>query len=166
MIVSHCLLCALSATFVLSDTFVLSVNSPKINIKGSKQSQIVGSNLRLEAPAATKWDFKLFLSSSEKKTKSHNAGLILLGPFHQFLIMGIYLIIYMQNDPTGQSSDHSSNQRQMRRTEDFLISSLQTHFSTTAGQIHHWAFSADMLIDPLLTINTWQYIHELCEDSK
>lgn len=53
-----------------------------------------------------------------------------------------------------------------RRTEDFLISSLQTHFSTTAGQIHHWAFSADMLIDPLLTINTWQYIHELCENSK
>lgn len=72
----------------------------------------------------------------------------------------------MQNDPTGQSSDHSSNWRQMRRTEDFLISSLQTHFSTTAGQIHHWASSADMLIDPLLTINTWQYIHELCEDSK
>lgn len=60
MIVSRCLLCALSAAFVLS------VNSPKLNIKGSKQSQIVGSSLHLEAPTVTKWDFKLFLSSGEK----------------------------------------------------------------------------------------------------
>lgn len=52
------------------------------------------------------------------------------------------------------------------RWEELRIFSSKMHFSTTAGQIYHWAFSADMLIDPLLTINTWQYIHELCSDSK
>lgn len=103
MILSHCVLCAPSAASVLAA--ILS----KIIKKGSKQSQVVGSGQWLTAVKARKWDFKLFLSSTGNRPKSHNASLILLGPFHQILIMGIYLIIYIQNDPTGQSSDHASN---------------------------------------------------------
>lgn len=35
------------------------------------------------------------------------------------------------------------------------------HFNTTAGQNSHMGLLTDMLIDPLLTIHTGQYIHEL-----
>lgn len=104
VILSRCVLCAPSAASVLAVIFFLNINK-----KGSKQSQVLGSSQWLTAVKARKWDFKLFLSSTGNRPKSHNASLILLGPFHQILIMGIYLIIYIQNDPTGQSSDHASN---------------------------------------------------------
>lgn len=55
----------------------------------------------------------------------------------------------------------------MRAREELTVFFLlQTYLDTTAGQSYYWAFPADMLIDLLLTINTRQYIHELCKESK